>query len=378
MKGTRLRWWVEGEPSPRLRTLLSDPDAVLSGPGSVAREAGGRKRLYRLAAAGEEPGLFVKVFSLPRGQRWRYAFRPSKARRESKIARQVVERGFEAAVPLAVGEERRFGILSRSFSVIQELPARDVRAEIRDPELSPERRRALIESFAVFTRQVHDAGIDQDDYSTNNFLVFADGHFALIDFERCSVGKPLRRERGLTLLAKLVRREPCLSTSERVRFLRLYLGANADRQEVHEAIEFILSAFREIRQRDARRAANAAFKLGRHVEHVGEAWVVRTRRDAKCIHFDLPEEQAQEVWIKAHQLERLELPALRPVRLDKSGVSLLDPGQASSLGLTQRSQQRRRARRELEFYGRLNDKTEWIDGADGSLLRNPLAFELSP
>ena len=76
-----LRWWVDGERTPLLDALIAAPERVLEGPRSVAREAAGRKRLYRVEADGE-PALYVKLFRLPPGwARWRSLWRPSKARR---------------------------------------------------------------------------------------------------------------------------------------------------------------------------------------------------------------------------------------------------------------------------------------------------------
>src|SRR5512147_30029 len=87
--GTSLRWWVDGERTPRLEALMAEPERVLEGPGSVARESAGRKRFFRVHSDGE-PMLFVKVFTLPRGAaRWRYFLRPSKARRERAVARRI-------------------------------------------------------------------------------------------------------------------------------------------------------------------------------------------------------------------------------------------------------------------------------------------------
>ena len=95
-----VRWWVHGERTPRLEALLRDPYGVLAGPGILARESAGRKRLYRVDGGGAEPALYVKVFALRPGVgRLRYFLRPSKARRERAIAVALAARGFEVAAP---------------------------------------------------------------------------------------------------------------------------------------------------------------------------------------------------------------------------------------------------------------------------------------
>ncbi len=367
-----IRWWVEANPTPQLAALTADPDSVLGGPGSFAREQAGRKRFYRLPGAGGAPGIFVKVFTLAPGfDRLRYLLRPSKARREAQIARDVVARGFEAAVPLAVGEERRFGLLVRSFSVIQELPAPDLRRVLRDADLGFADRRAMLRRFGAFSRRLHDAGIDQDDYSTNNFLVLPSGDFVLIDFERCSVGNRPLGERGITLLAKLARREPSLSRSDHLRFLHAYLGP-VDRAEIREVCTQIREQFLKIRRRDARRAAQAAFKAGRHLSHEGEVWTVRERADAKTLRLELPRERAREAWTRAFQMERLDLPALRPVRLDESGVELAEHETIETTGDAAIA----RARRAFELLGDFETKPEWRLTKDGAYLANPLSFRI--
>ena len=87
-----------GAVTPGLNALIADPDGALRRASSVAREQAGRKRFYRVATGPGEPDLYVKVFSLPSVlARARYFLRPSKARREARIARRIAERGFEAA-----------------------------------------------------------------------------------------------------------------------------------------------------------------------------------------------------------------------------------------------------------------------------------------
>jgi hypothetical protein len=369
----RIRWWLDGERSPLLGKLIEAPDRVLQGPGSVARARVGRKRFFRVAADGEGPALYVKVFALAPGwPRLRYLLRASKARREARVARRVRALGFAAVGPVAVGEERRYGLLLRSFSAIPEHPGRDLRELLPDPTLKRARRLRLLRAFAELARRLHDAGVDQDDFSPNNFLADDDDAICLIDFERCRVGRPLGKRRH-ALLAKLHRHDLGISRTDRLRFLGWYLGPGADRGERRRALESILSAFRRIRARDARRAAQAAFRPGRHVAQRGDAWIVVGRESAPCLRLELPAAEAREVWVRAHQLERLGLPALRPVRLGPDWVELEDPGPQGETDDAEAS----RARRALGAYGRFPLEPEWVFTRRGALLRDPRAFELT-
>ncbi len=373
-KHGRVRWWVDGKATTRLKALMADPDRVLQGSGSVARQRIGRKRFFRVEGGPGEPALFVKVFTRTRGlPRLRYIPRPSKARREAAIARRAASRGFDAAAPIAVGEERRCGMLHRSFSVIPERPARDLRAILADPATGSKERRSLIEAFASFSRRLHDAGIDQDDFSPNNFLVADDQRFVLIDFERCRIGASLGARRW-TLLAKLHRHDLGVSRTDRLRFLRVYLGPGADRGAQRVAWQHICEAFRRVRASDVRHATRSAFQVGRHLAHEDEVWVVRGRERAPVLRLPLPPRSARKVWVRAHQLERLGLPALRPVRLGPDWVELEDPGAELKTG--DRESQVRLALRKFDGYGEFVAEAKWAITAQGAKLRDPRAFKL--
>jgi len=70
-------------------------------------------------------------------------------------------RGMPVSLPLAVGEERRMGRLLSGYRLS---PTQDDVVDLRrlmaDPDLRPGERRAIVTSFAIFSRQVHDAGFD--------------------------------------------------------------------------------------------------------------------------------------------------------------------------------------------------------------------------
>ena len=371
-----LRWWVDGERTPLLAALIAAPERVLEGPRSVAREAAGRKRLYRVEGDGE-PALYVKLFRLPSGwARWRYFLRPSKARRERAVARRLERRGLAVARPVAVAEERRGGTLVQSLAVSRDLGARDLRAQLDSLRERPAERRALLLRFAAFARRLHDAGVDQDDFSPNNFLVRSDGGFVLIDFERLRLRRRPLGVRRWTQLAKLHRRDFGVSRSDRLRFLRAYLDAPPDsaRAERRAAWQRIWPEFRRIRRRDARRAEASALAEGRNLARDGRALVVRRRAGAKTLRLELGPDDATLCWVRAHQLERLGLPALRPVRLEGGHVELLDPGAEHPRAPV--DQLIGRALLALAPWGRFRATPQWRFTAHGALLANPHAFEL--
>jgi hypothetical protein len=317
----------------------------------------------------------VKVFTLrPGAPRLRYLLRRSKAHHEATIARRLKALGFEAAEPIAIGEDRSLGLLRKSYSVIPVHPARDLRALLEDPATTKKNRRTVLQAFAVFARRLHDGGIDQDDFSPNNFLVTDEQSFVLIDFERCRIRSPLGNRRW-KLLAKLHRHDLGVSLTERLRFLRAYLGPEAGIAERRKAWERIGHEFLQIRARDARRAARSAFKEGRRLRRDGDVWVVRGREQTPVMRLPLQPGQAREAWVLAQQLERLNLPALRPVRLLPDAIELEDPG--PSLERADRAALVHAARRRFEAYGRFVTQGDWWITRDGAKLRDPCAFRLS-
>jgi tRNA A-37 threonylcarbamoyl transferase component Bud32 len=368
------RWWVFGERTPLLEAVLSEPDRVLASEASVARARMGRKRFYRVAADGQGPALYVKVFEIPRGLRRAVsAFRASKARKEARTAEEIRARGFDVTAPLAVGEERRLGALRRSFLVTVERPGTDLRKLLADSRMPRAKRLKLLLEFGAMASRLHDAGIDQDDFSPNNFLVDASGRLVLLDFERCRLRSELG-DRRWTLLAKLHRHELGVCRTERLRFLRAYLrwGNRIQRREAWERIE---REFWKVRRRDARRAARRAFRTGRHVAREGRSWVVRGREEARTRLLELPRREARRAWVLAHQLERLGLPALRPVRLGRAGLEMLEPGPSAEA--RDRERQARRAARRLRHYGVFTREPQWVFGPEGALLADPSAFRLT-
>lgn len=355
---------------------MRDLDGTLAGPLAVPRERMHRKRFYRVHDGGEDPALYVKLFAAPRGlRRLPGLFRRSKALREARVAQQLTERGIAALEPLAVAEERRLGLPVRSVSVFPELPLRDLRSWLADPQTPSATRRDLVTSFGELNRRLHDAGVNQDDTSPNNFLVDPQRlDWVLIDFERCWPGRPLSRRRRSRLLAKLHRHDLGVSRSERLRFLRAYQGKGSRPETRRRDWTEIESAYYRVRKNDARRAARAAFQVGRNVACVDGVFSVAGRENSAAIRLHLDTAQCRAIWMLAHVFERLALPALRPVRMADHFVDLLAPELDENAREFHAAVARARSR--FAPYGRWVRDPQWALTREGAVLLTPNAFKL--
>ena len=207
----------------------------------------------------------------------------SKSRQELEMARRVAALGIPTPAPLAVGEEIRGGLLVGCWCLVPWLAdAVDLRAGVRDGLFTPAQRRALARPFGAFAARLHDAGVDQDDFSPNNFMVrFGDPtgsrsmEFWAIDFERAKIRRGVPRARRTAQLAKLARELTRVSDAERMRFLHGYAGEAA--REWWGAVE---TASAERFRLDLKRMRRTALGNGRRFRRIaGPGWRGHARDD---------------------------------------------------------------------------------------------------
>jgi hypothetical protein len=235
-------------------------------------KSGLRKRLYPLTlCGGDRTDHLLKVKEYQFFPGILRMVRRGSARREFDLAFALARSGFPVAPPMAVGEERRTGRLIACYLLCPILEdVVDLRRLLADPDLRPTRRRAIVAAFGAFSRSVHDAGLYQDDYAPNNFLVRQGDppSFILIDFERAHLARPIRRSRRLWMLAKLDRHGLGLRASERMRFLKAYCEGNS---EAAKRLWLALDRMApRLASRDFRRMKLISAAEGRRFRHVQE------------------------------------------------------------------------------------------------------------
>lgn len=265
-----VRWWLaEGttraEAEPRIGAALA---ALADGAENLKR--GRRKALYRLdLAGGGSADSLLKVNHYPKGRR-----RASKARRELRAAEAVAARGIATPVPLAAGERREGGRIVACYLLVAILPGvTDLREHLKAGAGTPADRRRLAAGFGRFARALHDAGIDQDDFQPNNFLVRAapgrEPELWMIDFERTRIARRVSRARRCRALAKLERETSGTPATLRLRFLRGY--ASPDAAPAAQARAWwaqIRADAPRLARRDATRLRRNATRPGRRFERV--------------------------------------------------------------------------------------------------------------
>jgi hypothetical protein len=220
-----LRWWLAPGVAPGAATPAIEAALAALAAGAEDRKRGRRKSLYRLDLGGAgEPDHLLKV------NRYAGRRRRSKARHELEIAAALSARGLPAPVPLAAGERRRGGRLEVCYLLVPILPGvHDLREELARPP-RPARRRALDRALGALARRLHQAGLHQDDFQPNNFLVRWRGdapELFVIDFERARLRRRVPDRLRRRALAKLEREAGRAPATRRLRFLHAYCGDDA-------------------------------------------------------------------------------------------------------------------------------------------------------
>jgi hypothetical protein len=323
---------AEGARPADVAPLLERALAALESGRATNLKSGRRKQLYRLALrGGPEPDHLLKCNHYHGARRWLGRLRGSKARRELGRAEAVATRGIPTVRPLAAGERRRGGGLDACYLLVPVLPgAVDLRRFWFETKSAPGERRAVARALGALVREMHAAGLHQDDLAPNNFLVQPGERPALfvIDFERAPLRRRVGARRRRRALAKLDRHMARASTSARLRFLLTYtdgdrevawrwwrrVEAFAPRLARHDHARMRRNAVRDGR-RYARVAAGAW--QGWRRREVGEEALLAATRQARfedsaralageatwhVTHPDLDARHARELWARANSL----------------------------------------------------------------------------
>ncbi len=133
-------------------------------------------------------------------------FRKSKGRRAFEYPALMKRAFIDTPAPVAYMEERRFGLIYRSWLVTYQSALSHTMYELGDRDMSDADDRDLVMAFARFTAKMHESGVLHRDYSPGNILFDRDSDgkwsFSLVDVNRMSFGQ-VSVERGCRNMARL-------------------------------------------------------------------------------------------------------------------------------------------------------------------------------
>jgi heptose I phosphotransferase len=143
--------------------------------------------------------------------------------------------GIKTMVPVAFGEQRRFGVPCFSLTLTENIyDAEKMETYLPahfSPPLSADRlvvKRALIRKLADFARDFHDMGLNhQDFYLGHLYLRPQDGAIFVIDIQRLHQRKFISRHdliKDLAQLAYSCQRLRIFTRTDFMRFIHVYLG----------------------------------------------------------------------------------------------------------------------------------------------------------
>lgn len=153
------------------------------------------------------------------------------ASREWRKILLLRDHSFLTATPIALGQQRSFGVVTSSFLLQREIE-RGVPADEYLQTLSVPRRRRLLRQFGALARRLHDAGfIHKDLYLKHIFVVErANGwDLFLIDLQRVLGPRRHRRRwyvKDLGALAHSARARAQCTRSDLLRMYRAYAGVD--------------------------------------------------------------------------------------------------------------------------------------------------------
>jgi hypothetical protein len=293
-----VHWWLaRGADHDATTRLLQNAIDTLNRGAARNLKTGRRKQLYPLDLRGSgTPDHLLKVNDYKLGAGIRRVVRGSKALHELQMAEEVAARAIPTVVPLAAGERRAGGRLRSCYLLVPILDdVVDLRQLWLQGELPPRERRALVTAFGALTRQIHDAGIFQDDFAPNNFLVRRGllPKLFMIDFERAQLRRANDEAARRFMLAKIDRELAGAPAGDRMRFLWAY--CRGDRAATRQWWQRVEDFAPKLARRDFARLTRKTTRPGRRFRRLShDAWrgYARVGTDDTVLVAALPEELA--------------------------------------------------------------------------------------
>jgi len=216
-------------------------------------------------------GIYIKYFKRKGYSDYvKYLFTPTRTRTEWKVAGELLGKGINTALPLAIAEKRIWSLLDSSMLVTKAVPRSEPLMEYCQTTfngiLSGEKlaeKKKLLNDLAGFVRNIHEKGFFHNDLHTGNILIkFNNDYFSpakdytlyLMDLHHVKILKQLSKRKRLHNLAQLFNSlSSMLTKSDKLGFVKSY-GINAlddikNEQELTSQIESQSSRIRNVHYR---------------------------------------------------------------------------------------------------------------------------------
>lgn len=181
---------------------------------------------FEITHENEKETYLVKIYNYPHlSQKIKQLFRHTRGFNEFYTTYLTARRGIPVEVPVACGEQKCI-FTKESYLIIRKIKNSCSMREYLQSVTALKERRDVLKKFGELAKNVYEAGIRQDAFSLDNFLVFSDEtgskKIIVIDFEMVSIqAKGLKDKLRVWYLAKL-NREKGFTNTDRIRFLRSY------------------------------------------------------------------------------------------------------------------------------------------------------------
>lgn len=194
----------------------------------------------------------IKEYRYPSAwKRCFYSFRSSPARRAWVAAHGLMAVNFRTPQPIAFFEEKRAGILKKSFIIMEDISAflpcnRYVSERFHDPcnKAAADKKREFISCLAMSFKHLHDSGTYHCDLKANNIMIkeLTDTwDFFYLDLDRVSFYKKITIKKRVKNLSQLNASIPhCITYTDRLRFYRTYAGIKNLTKEDKEVLRAIV------------------------------------------------------------------------------------------------------------------------------------------
>jgi serine/threonine protein kinase len=214
--------------------LLEAPNRVFDDPRCHLVKDSRTTKAGRCSSLPDGPELFIKRYNY---QGFLYAMkdlvRSSRARRAWVTANGLQARGISTAPPVAYLERRRWRVLHESYLITEAIEGEGLLEFTRrgaESQAFFREKRRLVSEIATLLRRLHESGVSHRDLKGQNILLQEEspGRFRplLVDLDGVRLGRVgwRRRVRDLARLARAFRENGAVTRTDRVRFLRAYLG----------------------------------------------------------------------------------------------------------------------------------------------------------